>query len=94
MAADIRACVNFARNQYKPTSLGLVGFCYGGGRALEEAAAGIPVLSCTMHIRYNILRSIVVVLLQLSAVVRRGTEVNVSLPPHKYTLFSLFSLLP
>lgn len=40
MAADIRACVDFARKKYKPTSLGLMGFCYGGGRALEEAAAG------------------------------------------------------
>eukprot|EP00903_Cladosiphon_okamuranus_P009515 g9065.t1 len=40
VAADIRACVDFARKKYKPTSLGLVGFCFGGGRALEEAAAG------------------------------------------------------
>lgn len=40
MAADIRACVAYARSEYKPTSLGLMGFCYGGGRALEEAAAG------------------------------------------------------
>lgn len=40
VAADIRACVEFARKKYKPTSLGLMGFCYGGGRALEEAAAG------------------------------------------------------
>lgn len=40
VAADIRACVEFARKEFKPTSLGLVGFCYGGGRALEEAAAG------------------------------------------------------
>ncbi|CAM9933179.1 unnamed protein product [Scytosiphon promiscuus] len=41
VAADIRACVEFARKEFKPTSLGLVGFCYGGGRALEEAAAGV-----------------------------------------------------
>lgn len=40
VASDIRACVDFVRKQYKPTSLGLMGFCYGGGRALEEAAAG------------------------------------------------------
>lgn len=40
MANDIRACVDFARKEFKATSLGLVGFCYGGGRALEEAAAG------------------------------------------------------
>lgn len=40
VAADIRACVTYAKAEYKPTSLGLVGFCYGGGRALEEAAAG------------------------------------------------------
>lgn len=40
MAADIRACVAHVRAEYKPTSLGLMGFCYGGGRALEEAAAG------------------------------------------------------
>ena len=45
MAADIRACVDFAREKYKPTSLGLMGFCYGGGRALEEAAAGEVKLS-------------------------------------------------
>ncbi|CAM9445717.1 unnamed protein product [Ectocarpus sp. 6 AP-2014] len=41
VANDIRACVDFARKEYKATSLGLVGFCYGGGRALEEAAAGV-----------------------------------------------------
>ncbi|CAM9156694.1 unnamed protein product [Hapterophycus canaliculatus] len=41
VAADIRACVDFARKEFKPTSLGLVGFCFGGGRALEEAAAGV-----------------------------------------------------
>lgn len=40
MAADIRACVAYARSEYKPTSLGLMGFCFGGGKALEEAAAG------------------------------------------------------
>lgn len=40
VAADIRACVAYARSEYKPTSLGLMGFCYGGGKALEEAAAG------------------------------------------------------
>lgn len=40
VAADIRACVDFARKEFKPTTLGLVGFCFGGGRALEEAAAG------------------------------------------------------
>ncbi|CAB1111732.1 unnamed protein product [Ectocarpus sp. CCAP 1310/34] len=41
VANDIRACVDFARKEFKATSLGLVGFCYGGGRALEEAAAGV-----------------------------------------------------
>ena len=40
MAADVRACVAYARSEYRPTSLGLMGFCYGGGKALEEAAAG------------------------------------------------------
>ena len=40
VAADIRACVAYARSEYKPTSVGLMGFCYGGGKALEEAAAG------------------------------------------------------
>lgn len=40
VTADIRACVTYAKAEYKPTSLGLVGFCYGGGRVLEEAAAG------------------------------------------------------
>lgn len=40
VAADIRACIAYARSEYKPTSLGLMGFCYGGGKALEEAAAG------------------------------------------------------
>lgn len=48
MAADIRACVDFARKQYKPTSLGLMGFCYGGGRALEEAAAGNALHYCAV----------------------------------------------
>lgn len=56
MAADIRACVDFARSEYKPTSLALMGFCYGGGRALEEAAAGNALLSCAVHIPYSFMQ--------------------------------------
>lgn len=40
VSSDIRACVAHARMEFKPTSLALMGFCYGGGRALEEAVAG------------------------------------------------------
>lgn len=60
VAADIRACVDYARKKYKPTSLGLMGFCYGGGRALEEAAAGESHGVC--RARYPSRRSSVVVL--------------------------------
>ncbi|CAM9152380.1 unnamed protein product [Choristocarpus tenellus] len=41
ISSDIRACVNFARTEFSPSSLGLVGFCFGGGKALEEAAKGL-----------------------------------------------------
>lgn len=40
VASDIRASVAYARAEFKPNSLALMGFCYGGGKALEEAAAG------------------------------------------------------
>lgn len=40
VASDIRACAAYARSEYKPTSMAIMGFCFGGGRALEAAAAG------------------------------------------------------
>ncbi|CAM9277659.1 unnamed protein product [Discosporangium mesarthrocarpum] len=41
VSGDIRACASFARSTFRPKCLGLMGICYGGGRALEEAAAGV-----------------------------------------------------
>lgn len=40
VASDIRASVEYARSEYKPSSMAIMGFCFGGGRALEAAAAG------------------------------------------------------
>lgn len=55
VASDIRACVDFARKQYKPTSLGLMGFCYGGGRALEEAAAGTASFAQFLFVPFSVI---------------------------------------
>mmetsp|Transcript_22273 Transcript_22273/g.28835 ORF Transcript_22273/g.28835 Transcript_22273/m.28835 type:complete len:462 (-) Transcript_22273:234-1619(-) len=38
--ADIRASAAYLMKQFNGTSIALAGFCYGGGRAIEEAAAG------------------------------------------------------
>eukprot|EP00611_Tribonema_gayanum_P028181 TRINITY_DN7164_c0_g1_i1.p1 TRINITY_DN7164_c0_g1~~TRINITY_DN7164_c0_g1_i1.p1 ORF type:complete len:531 (-),score=76.51 TRINITY_DN7164_c0_g1_i1:19-1611(-) len=42
VASDIEAAMAYVREEFRPASVGVVGMCYGGGKALELAASTGP----------------------------------------------------